>query len=442
MDHRSRPLFPIIVMACLSLAALAQAAVDRAAAPPTLESLIAQGIQNSPGLRSLHYQIRAAEAMIAPAGALPDPMLEIGLKDIPVGAGISLNRDTMSGLEVMVSQMVMPSAKRRLDRGMQADMARMVRERYADKRNDIVRRVTKAYREVQAMDEQIRITEQNKQLAADMLAAAEASYATGKVMQQDVFMSQVRLSQMVDMLLAMRKERANAEVMLGEALTRPTGFTIGPLPPPERTPAAMEAESLVAAAEAASPQLLEMRVRVEQAEKQVRLAALGLKPDYTFSFAYMTRQTVEMEPMSGDDMWSAAVGINLPWVYRRDKTDQQRKSAAAARCAAEADVAAMQNELAAMIRQRVNDIYSADQQLALLDTGLLPQSEGAVAAARSAYVVGKGSITAMLDSQMSFLNLQLQRSRLTAEREINLAELTYLIGKPGRPPTGGVANGS
>ena len=409
--------------------------------PPTLDQLIAQGVQNSPELLSLNYQVRAAEAMIRPAGALPDPMLEVGLKDLPVGAGISLNQDTMSGLEFMASQEVPRSAKRRLNRGVQADMARMLREKYADKRNDIVRRVTKAYREVQAMDEQIRITKRNQQLAEDMLAVAEANYATGKVMQQDVFMAQVRLSQMVDMLLAMRKERANAEVMLGEALTCLTGFTIGPLPPPERTPVALDAEALVAAADAASPPLLEMRVRVEQAEKQVRLAALGLKPDYTFSLAYMIRETVDMDPMSGTDMWSAAVGINLPWVYRRDKADQQRKSAAATKCAALEDVAARRNELASMVRQRANDIHSADQQLSLLETGLLPQSEGAVAAARSAYVVGKGSITAMLDSQMSFLSFQLQRFRITAEREIALAELTYLIGKPGCPPAEGVANG-
>jgi outer membrane protein TolC len=92
-----------------------------------------------------------------------------------------------------------------------------------------------------------------------------------------------------------------------------------------------------------------------------------------------------------------------------------------------------------LIRQRVNDVRRAEEQLCLLDTGLLPQSEGAVAAARSAYGVGTGSITALLDSQMSFLNFHLQRSRLLAEREINLAELTYLVGCP---PAEGVASGS
>lgn len=419
-----------------------QASAGSSAAPPALETLISEGVNNSPKLLSLHYQIHEAEAMVAPAGALPDPMLEVSLRNIPVGAGIGLDQDMMSGVEVMVSQEVRPSAKRRLEREMQADMARMLREKYADKWNDIVRRVTKAYRDVQAMDEQIRITEQNKQLAADMLAAEEASYATGKAMQQDVFMAQVRLSQMVEMLLTMRKERATAEVMLGEALNRRTGFAIGPLPPLTPTPASLDTERLIVTTDAASPQLLEMRVRVQQSERRERLAALGLRPDYRLSFAYMIREPLEMEPMSGDDMWSAAVGIALPWVFRREKTDQERKAAAAAKCAALEDVSAMRNELVSMIRQRVNDIRAADQQLVLLETGLLPQSEGAVAAARSAYVVGRGSITAMLDSQMSFLNLQLQRSRLTAERESNLAELTYLIGKPGCPPAEGVANGS
>lgn len=421
----------------LFLAGSLLSGLARGQEPPSLDQLIAQGVQNSAELRALSYQICEAEARIAPAGALPDPMLEVGFKNIPVDAGISISQDPMSGLEIMVLQEVMPKERRRLERGRQADMARMLRERYADKRNDIARRVTRAYRELQSLDEQIRVAEANKQLAEDMLAAAEANYATGKAMQQDVFMAQVRVSQMVEMLISMRRERANAEVMLAEALNCQTGITIGLLPAPTCTSVNLDPEQLIATASAASPQLLEMRVRVEQAEKQVRLADLGLKPNFTFSLAYMLRGRVDDDPMTGAEMWSAGVGINLPWVYRKEKTEQERQAAAAAKNAALEEVSARRNELVSMIRQRVNEVRRADEQLCLLDTGLLPQAEGAVAAARSAYLVGKGSITALLDSQMSFLNYRLQRSRIIAEREINLAEINYLVGCS--PTEGGVS---
>jgi outer membrane protein TolC len=117
-------------------------------------------------------------------------------------------------------------------------------------------------------------------------------------------------------------------------------------------------------------------------------------------------------------------------MYRRERTDQEIKAAEATRQAAEEDVKAMRNELASMLQQAANAIQHDDQQLDLLLTGLLPQSEGAMAAARSAYITGKGAMTALLDTQMSYLTMQLQRPRLVADRESNLADLIYLSGGP------------
>jgi outer membrane protein, heavy metal efflux system len=417
----------LVLAAVLLLGSLCAGAAQEA---PTLDELLVRAVQDSPELHSLDYQIRVAEAMVPTAGALPDPMLEVGLSNVPANTLLGLDQDTMTGIEVMVSQEVPRSSKRRLSRQAQGQEADMLRQRLLDRRNDVVRRVTRAYRDVQSMDEQIALTEQNKQLAQDMLAAAEASYAAGKTMQQDVFMAQVRLSQMLDMLITMRRERASAEVMLGQALSREGNFTIAPLPPITRTSIHLDAAQLSAAAGETSPQLAEMRVRAEQAATQERLARLGLKPDYQFSFAYMIRQPVSGVDMSGVDMWSARVGINLPWMYRRERTDQEIKAAEATRQAAEEDVKAMRNELASMLQQAANAIQHDDQQLDLLLTGLLPQSEGAMAAARAAYITGKGAMTALLDTQMSYLTMQLQRPRLVADRESNLADLIYLSGGP------------
>jgi len=39
---------------------------------------VAEALANSAELRSLEARIEAAEAMVGPAGALPDPMLSVG----------------------------------------------------------------------------------------------------------------------------------------------------------------------------------------------------------------------------------------------------------------------------------------------------------------------------------------------------------------------------
>jgi len=396
--------------------------------PPSLESLTTEALEKSAELAALNEKVRAAEAMIAPVGALPDPMVSVGLRNIPVDGWLRLDQDPMSGVELMLSQDLPRSAKRRLRRDAQSDASAMLQARYEDKRIDIVRQVKKAYFDLQYLDEELAIAQQNKDLAQDMLTTAEAVYTTGKAMQQDVFQAQVRLSQMLDMLVSLRQQRAAAQARLNKLLYRPPTQPIPKLPALTRTATVPNAEELAARADDTSPKLREMRVRVRQMERLEELAVEGLRPDYKLGFSYMIRKSTPMNPMSGGDMWSATVGLNLPWLYRRQTVDQEVKASQAARRAAEQEVETMRNELASLITEITIEVLRDDQQLALLDTGLLPQAEGALAASRATYATGRGDILSLLDNQMNLYHLQRQRVMLIAEHERKLAELEYLVG--------------
>ena len=395
---------------------------------PSVDALVTEALAKSAELASLRQQVAAAEAMVAPAGALPDPMVAVGLSNVPVGAGIRLDQDAMSSLQLMASQEVPRSSKRRLGREVQSAMAAMLRARYDQKRTEIVRQVKQAYLDVQLMDQEVIIAGQNREVAQDMLATAEALYATGKVMQEDVFLAQVRLSQMVEMAISARRERGMAQTRLNRLLYRPPNQDIATLPPPQPTSRALTSAALAPLAMERNPGLIEMRARVQQAEKGEHLAAQGIKPDFRLDVAYMIRKPVDMEPMSGDDMWSATVGINLPWLYRRQKVDQEVKAAQATRAAAQQDVGSMSNELGAMIEESLIELRRQEEQLALVETGLLPQAEGALAASRASYITGQGEVLNLLDSQMNLYNLQLERVRLITDHERTLAELEYLAG--------------
>ena len=396
--------------------------------PASLQPLFSEAVSKSAELAALQARIKAAEAMFAPAKALPDPMASVGLVDIPVHHGIRLNQDTMSGFEVMLSQDVPRSQKRRLSGQIQSSEALMLRARYHDRRNNLIKSVKQAYFELQYLDEAINITEQNKTLAQDMQEAAEAQYSTGKGMLQDVFQAQVRLSQMIDMLLDLRQQRATAASRLNKLLYRPQAEPVPEVAALQQTPLLLDVGGLTDLALSASPQLQEMRVKEQQQQTRVQLARQEIRPDYRFEFRYMVRQKVEMDPMSGTDMWSAIVGINLPWVYRRERADQDVKAAQAEQSAASQEVAAMRNELAQMIEGMVLEIRRADQQISLIDTALLPQAEGALASSRTSYETGQLPFVSMLDNQMNLYNQQVRRIELLQEREKNAAELEYLVG--------------
>lgn len=394
----------------------------------TIEAAIAEALDRSEELAAIRARISAAEAKIRPAGALPDPMLSAGLQNIPAGQGVALDRDMMSSFALMASQEVPPAAMRRAMRAVMSDDVAMLNASLHDARNDLVRKVKQAYLDLQYRDEALAIAERNRDVAQDMLATAEAHYAVGKVMQQDVFQAQVQLSRMVDMVVMQRQERAMAASRLNRLLYRPQTEPVRRLPALARGEAALDREFLQRTAAEQNPELREMRIRVSQAEKSEQVAALGIRPIWTFTFGYMIRQPLEMEPESGDDMWSATAGITLPWLYRKDKVDEEVRGARAERDAAARDVQAMENELSAVVEEMVIDIGRADEQLALVETGLLPQAESAYAASRASYGAGTGEVLDLLMNQMNLYNLELQRAMLLAQRERAAAELEYAVG--------------
>jgi outer membrane protein TolC len=393
-----------------------------------MQAAVAEALDNSEELAAIRARIQAAEAKVRPAGALPDPMVSAGLQNIPVGQGVAIDKDMMSSFAVMASQEVPPASMRRAMRAVMSDDVAMFTASLGDARNDIVRKVKQAYLEVQYRDEALATAERNRDVAQDMLATAEARYATGKVMQQDVFQAQVRLSQMVDMVVMQQRERAMAASRLNRLLYRPQTEPVPKLPPLASTEAALDTAALRAIAAQQNPKLQEMRIRVSQAAKSEQVAALGIRPMWTFTLGYMIRQPLEMQADSGDDMWSATAGITLPWLYRRDKVDEQVRAARAEREAAARDADAMVNELFAMVEEMVIDIGRADEQLALVETGLLPQAESAYAASRATYATGTGEVLDLLMNQMNLYNLELQRVMLLRQREQAIAALEYTVG--------------
>jgi outer membrane protein TolC len=393
-----------------------------------MQAAVAEALDNSEELAAIRARIQAAEAKVRPAGALPDPMVSAGLQNIPVGQGVAIDKDMMSSFAVMASQEVPPASMRRAMRAVMSDDVAMFTASLGDARNDIVRKVKQAYLEVQYRDEALAIAERNRDVAQDMLATAEARYATGKVMQQDVFQAQVRLSQMVDMVVMQQRERAMAASRLNRLLYRPQTEPVPKLPPLASTEAALDTAALRAIAAQQNPKLQEMRIRVSQAAQSEQVAALGIRPMWTFTLGYMIRQPLEMQADSGDEMWSATAGITLPWLYRRDKVDEQVRAARAEREAAARDVDAMVNELSAMVEETLIDIGRADEQLALVETGLLPQAESAYAASRATYATGTGEVLDLLMNQMNLYNLELQRVMLLRQREQAIAALEYTVG--------------
>ncbi|MBN1458119.1 MAG: TolC family protein [Armatimonadetes bacterium] len=412
----------------VAVALLAASAVSRVAlAQEKLDSLVVEAVEQSEELNALQARITATEASIRPAEALPDPMLSVMASNVPVGS-FDLDRTPMTGIELGLEQRVPGTRKRRLLGEARWDEAIILRARYEDRRNDLVRNVVRAYAEVQYFAAALAVSEENKAVAGDLLAAAEARYATGKGLQQDVFRAEVRLSRMLDEVLRARQGQVAAVARLNRLLYRePTApLSVSTAGRAEFPP--LDRKALSDRALERNPRIWLARAQLERTETELALAEAGGRPDYTFGFRYRIRQDIPGDPARGDDFWTASVGMTLPWVYQRDTVDERVRGAGAAQAAAQADLTALENELVARVEELSVEVGRLGEELALLDTALLPQAEGALASSWAAYSTGKVEFLTLLDNQMNLHNLLLQRSRLLEDRLKMMAELEYTVG--------------
>ena len=71
------------VLGTLALAILIPASPPQDQGPVPLDVLVQRAVERNPGLAAARHRARAAQARIAPAGALPDPVLSLALRNFP-----------------------------------------------------------------------------------------------------------------------------------------------------------------------------------------------------------------------------------------------------------------------------------------------------------------------------------------------------------------------
>src|SRR5258706_14086914 len=163
-------------------------------------------------------------------------------------------------------------------------------------------------------------------------------------------------------------------------------------------------EEIVAAAEAASPQLKAAEQAIARDQRALDLAHLEFKPDFNVEGAAINRGGLP-------PMWQLGAKVVLP----------SRARARGAVAEAQARLAAS-NAHAQDVRLRLRS--AVEQRLALLDAaaaiestyreGLLPQGETAVQSATATYAAGQGSQIAVLDAAAAVLEDRTDYLRVVA----------------------------
>ena len=417
----TRPFLPRTgLTVLLPLAFAASAALS---APPTVEELVAEALEKSPALAAARAEVSAARERIAPAGALPDPMLRLSYEND--GASLSLGEEPMTRLSFMAEQPIPWPGKLDLAAKVAAADATVVEAAVARLRLGIEADVRRAAARLLEAREARELTGEQEETWGRIEAVARSRYAAGLGTQQDVLRAQAEKTRLLQQVRRDEGAARAAEAELRRLLLREPGVPVevgGRLLDERPEPPGATAE--LARAEAESPELEVARRAAERETLAIDLARRDLRPDLVASAGYMNRGSLPM-------MWSVGLGVTVPLFSGKKQEPRVREAEArlAAVKAAESDV---RLRLRAATEERLALLAQLAEEARLDREALLVQDRLAVEAALASYTAGAVPFVTVLEAlSTEFADRRAALARLAAFRvaETDLRERS-LDGAP------------
>ena len=379
----------------------------RAWAVPTVESsasnagpverLVSEALDSNPDYARAKAAAEADRERVPQVGALPDPILSLGIQNDSFTA-IKIGEAETSWYWIVASQAFPWFGKQGLRRSVATLQARQTEADLARTRLSIEADVRRAYLDLLLIRDQLGLLSKLEVLWAQSEDLARARYETGQGAQSDLLRAQLERSRLRQRRWALGAEERRRLEVLNRLRTTPldtpvsTSGSVSDLRDPE-LPSSSEA---IADAEARSPELARAQLTAEESGQRIAIAKRDYFPDFTVSAGVMPRGRLE-------PMWQAGLSFNIPiWAGSR------QSPAVAENQARQRSNSQAVEEIRQLLRLRVQERLTLLE--ALLETnrlyrsGLLVQSEATVSSTMAQYGVGRVTFASVLEALTGYVN--------------------------------------
>lgn len=389
-------------------------------APLDLKWLIEEAMAHNPEIIAAQKRLNAAKMKIPQAKSLDDPSIRAGSYDMSNNP-ININGQTeMLQQRYSVSQKIPFPGKLRLRGEVAIEESNMVEKELQSKIQEIIALVKSAFYELYYINRAIDITEENRDLLRKFSRIAETKYSVGRATQRDVLAAQVELSTLANNLIVLNKERESVIARLNILLDRTTHAPLGKPRPFEKHKLNLTIRDLEDLAVKNRPELKRFDHAVKRNEANVKLS----KKDYYYAdFEPMVEY---MQEDRRPDTWASAITINVPWLWpkNRSKVKESKEDLSAAK----SDYRFINNKALFEVKDFLVRIQSSESTLNLYKTGVIPQAEQSLKAARIGYEADRVDFLTLIDSQRILLNSKLLYYRALTDFEQNLANMERAVG--------------
>uniref|UniRef100_UPI003F494A43 TolC family protein n=1 Tax=Cupriavidus taiwanensis TaxID=164546 RepID=UPI003F494A43 len=397
--------------------ALSHAEAAQSAPSLSLEETVALATTHAGDAESSRGAVEAAVQMAVSAGQLPDPVLKLGLNNVPVNGPdqFSLSRDFMTMRSISVMQEFTRSDKRRAKAArFEAEAAAADAQRAVGLAN-VQRNAVGAWLDRWYAEQTDVLLGHHGHPIELALQAATAAYRSGRGSRADVLAMELELQKLHDRQDENRAAVATATLNLqrwvGAEANRPLSDR-----PPLDVP--QHVQQLATGEFDAVPELA-----AALAESEIQVAREARKPDVTVELMYSQRGS------AFSNMGSLNVSFPVPW----DRGNRQDRDVAAR--LAQANEARAKSEIIrrntqATVGAKLAELQRNLERLKRYDERTLPLATSQADAALTAYRANTGTLLAVAEANHRAIDTKLERLALEAKTAKLWADLTFLVPLP------------
>src|SRR3954471_25046038 len=384
----------------------------------SVDTVVAEVLKSNRSLRSARAGWEAMKERVPQERAWPEPR-----------AGVDIERsgttrfDTFTDNEWMVSQEIPFSGKNRLrGEAAQAD-ANAYHGNVRQRELQLATLAKTAFYQYANGFELIDLNRKTETILKQFADASRDKYRLGLRSQADVLMAETEVAKNAETLRDLEQKVSEGQSRLNLLMNRAPNAVLGRPDLIIRPFPEVELQKLQAMALRHRPDLESAQFKIKAARSRQNLAKRQWIPDPEFR--------VEARQYNGASKaiseYDTGIFFNIPWV-NRGKYKAAEREAQKVRESAEEELAGLELETMAMVRDQLTKMETAHHHLGLFEEKIIPLARQTLQATLTAYASEKATLLDLLTAQRTLRESEAMTHQHRTDYLIALSEMEALVG--------------
>jgi outer membrane protein TolC len=398
---------------------LAASSTTAAEAPLTLAEAQRRAISHSRQLPAKDFAVTASREAAVAAGQLPDPVLKLGVDNLPASGPdrFNLNKDFMTMRRVGVMQEITRDDKRRL----RSERLTQTADKSLDEKDVVAAAIERdtalAWLDLYYAKAMSAVIEEQGMQANLEIRASDGAYRAGRGSQADVFAARSAVAGFEDRNSEYKRRILNAQTMLARWIGTGADLPLAEKPDMDvirLDPATLESQL------AHHPEIAVSNRQVDIAETEARLAQANKKSDWSVEVAFQQRGPAYSNMVS--------VGVSIPFQWdQKNRQDREVSAKLSMVDQAKSERDEMLRDHVAQTRVMINEWNNDRERAGRYARDLVPLAAQRTLATITAYTGGKASLSEVLAARRNEIDVRLQALQLQADTARIWAQLNFLL---------------